>query len=54
MSTTEISERTAAARREAEQLKDRIKQKKEALADTTRTDFLSKRENKPLKVFYSP
>lgn len=35
-STTDIAERTAAARREAEQLKDKIKQKKESLADTTR------------------
>lgn len=35
-STSDIAERTAAARREAEQLKDKIKQKKERLADTTR------------------
>lgn len=35
-STTDIAERTAAARREAEQLKDKIKQRKENLSDTTR------------------
>jgi hypothetical protein len=34
-STNDISERTIAARREAEQLKEKIKQKKETLADTT-------------------
>ncbi len=32
----DIAERIAAARKEAEALKERIKQKKEALADTTR------------------
>jgi guanine nucleotide-binding protein G(I)/G(S)/G(T) subunit beta-1 len=36
LNSIDIAERTAAARREAEQLKDRIKQKKESLADTTR------------------
>lgn len=35
-SITDIAERTAAARREAEQLKDKIKQRKENLSDTTR------------------
>ncbi|KAI8881244.1 guanine nucleotide-binding protein subunit beta [Backusella circina FSU 941] len=34
-STNDIAERTAAARRDAEQLKEKIKQKKESLADTT-------------------
>lgn len=32
---SDIPERIAAARREAEALKERIKQRKEALADTT-------------------
>ncbi|MBM6388179.1 MAG: hypothetical protein JSY10_30280 [Paenibacillus sp.] len=32
----DISERIAAARRDADLLKERIKQRKEALADTTR------------------
>ena len=32
----EINERIAAVRKEAEQLKERIKQKRDALADTTR------------------
>lgn len=35
-STTDIAERTLIARREADQLKEKIKQKKESLADTTR------------------
>lgn len=34
--TTDIAERTVAARQEAEQLKEKIKQKKENLADATR------------------
>jgi predicted GIY-YIG superfamily endonuclease len=37
-STTDIAERTAAARREAENLKEKIKQKKESLSDTTRKE----------------
>lgn len=36
MTNTDIAERTALARREADQLKEKIKQKKESLADTTR------------------
>ncbi|KAI9496223.1 hypothetical protein BDB00DRAFT_809563 [Zychaea mexicana] len=35
MNDSDIPERIAAARREAEALKDRIKQRKEALADST-------------------
>lgn len=35
MNDSDIPERIAAARREAEALKDRIKQRKEALADAT-------------------
>lgn len=35
----DISERIAAARRDADLLKERIKQRKEALADTTRKVF---------------
>lgn len=34
----DLAERIAAARREAELLKDRIKQRRHALADTTRND----------------
>jgi guanine nucleotide-binding protein G(I)/G(S)/G(T) subunit beta-1 len=35
----DINERIAAAKKEAEALKEKIKQKKESLADTTRTYF---------------
>lgn len=38
---SDIPERIAAARREAEALKERIKQRKEALADTTCKFFFS-------------
>lgn len=38
---SDIPERIAAARREAEALKERIKQRKEALADTTRKVLFS-------------
>lgn len=37
---SDIAERIAAARHEAESLKEKIKQKKDALADTTRKFFL--------------
>jgi hypothetical protein len=36
---SDIAERIAAARHEAESLKEKIKQKKDALADTTREFF---------------
>jgi len=36
----DIAEKIAAARKEAEGLKEKIKQKKDALADTTRTLIL--------------
>lgn len=36
LTNTDIAERTALARREADQLKEKIKLKKESLADTTR------------------
>jgi len=36
---SDIAERIAAARHEAESLKEKIKQKKDALADTTRKLF---------------
>ncbi|KAF1796791.1 G protein beta subunit [Mucor lusitanicus] len=45
--TTDIAERTAAARREAEQLKDKIKQKKESLADTTLSQVAQNVEKLP-------
>ena len=38
---SDISERIAAARREAEQLKERIKAQREAVADTTRKPLIS-------------
>jgi guanine nucleotide-binding protein G(I)/G(S)/G(T) subunit beta-1 len=37
---SDIAERIAAARHEAESLKEKIKQKKDALADTTRKCIL--------------
>lgn len=43
-STTDIAERTIEARQEAEQLKEKIKQRKESLADTTRKYY----KNKPI------
>ncbi|KAI7854561.1 guanine nucleotide-binding protein subunit beta [Circinella umbellata] len=46
MNDSEIPERIAAARREAEALKDRIKQRKEALADSTLQEMA--REVEPL------
>lgn len=39
---TDIQERIAAARRESEQLKEKIRAKKESLADTSRKYFRSK------------
>lgn len=41
---SDIPERIAAARREAEALKERIKQRKEALADTTRNNKYNQQE----------
>jgi guanine nucleotide-binding protein G(I)/G(S)/G(T) subunit beta-1 len=42
---SDIQERIAIARREAEALKERIKQRKEALADSTCKAFIKNKKN---------
>lgn len=54
MSAESIQQKIQIARRDAEALKDRIKRKKDELADTTRTSPSSSRRERELTAQCSP